>query len=194
MLWNYTTTPSPNTPSFDSPIWQIGISSDGSMIAADTGYGMLFLDNHGQLLWTHPAHGDVASHTVMSLDGTYVVTVDDRACAFDNQGRSLWNSSIIPQTVQNIAMSPDGRYLAADQEINPNNGTLYLFDKTGDLLRTQAFNSPPYSITFSADDNTLVVGTQYNVIAFDSNGKTLWNWTTPVAPAFQAWQLPVTGR
>ena len=149
------------------------------MITAATPSGMLFLDNHGQLLWTHLAQGSVASHTVMSRDGTYVVTVDDRARAFDNQGRSLWNSSIIPQTVQNIAMSPDGRYLAVERETDPKNGTLHLFNNVGNLLRTQASNSPPYSITFSADDTTMVVGTQNQIIAFDSSGKALWNWNAP---------------
>jgi len=179
ILWNYTPKPPPNTGDYSPPIYRISLSSDGTMITADTPSGMLFLDNHGQLLWSQVAHGDVASHTMMSLDGTYVVTVDDRARAFDDQGRSLWNSSIIPQTVQNVAMSPDGRYLAVDQEISPNNGTLYLFNKTGGLLRTQAFNSPPYSITFSADDSTMVIGTRYNVIAFDWSGKILWNWNMP---------------
>ncbi|OLE86613.1 MAG: hypothetical protein AUF79_15145 [Crenarchaeota archaeon 13_1_20CM_2_51_8] len=56
---------------------------------------------------------------------------------------------------------------------------MYLFNKTGGLLRTQTFNSPPYSITFSADDSTLVIGTRYNVIAFDWSGKILWNWNMP---------------
>lgn len=182
LLWNYTTAPAPNSGGLNVPIFQIGLSSDGTKIIADTGNSVMFLDNHGQLIWTHLSSGGL-SHTLMSFDGTYVATVDDRARAFDSQGRSLWNSSIIPPVVQNIAMSPDGRYLAVDRETNPNNGTLYLFNKTGGQLRSQAFDSPPSSITFSADDSTMVVGTQYNVIAFDSNGKTLWKWTTPSGSA-----------
>lgn len=179
MLWSYTTTPSSNSGGVNVPILHIELSSDGTRIVADTLSGVLFLDNHGQVVWTHLAPAGIISHTGLSLDGSYVATVDDRARAFDNQGRSLWNSSIVRSTVQNIAMSPDGRHLAADQEMNPANSTLYLFSKTGDLLRAQAFDSPPFSITFSADDSTMIVGTQYNVIAFDSNGKTLWNWRTP---------------
>ncbi len=169
----------PRSGGVSSPIFQIRLSSDGTRIVADTLSGMLFLNDLGQVTWTHISAGGVLSHTVMSLDGTYVATVDDRARAFDNQGRSLWNSSIIPPTVQNIAMSPDGRYLAVDEEVSPSNATLYLYNKTGSLLRTQPFNSPPFSMTFSANDATMFTGTQYIVIAFDSSGKTLWNWTTP---------------
>ena len=178
MLWNYTT-PIAVSGGVSSPIFQIRLSSDSTRIVADTLSGMLFLNDLGQVTWTHISAGGVLSHTVMSLDGTYVATVDDRARAFDNQGRSLWNSSIIPPTVQNIAMSPDGRYLAVDEEVSPSNATLYLYNKTGSLLRTQPFNSPPFSMTFSANDATMFTGTQYIVIAFDSSGKTLWNWTTP---------------
>jgi len=179
MLWNYTTRPSPNSGGANIPVFQIRLSSDGTRIAADTLSGILFLNDLGQVTWTHLSPGGVLSHTVMSLDGTYVATVDDRARAFDDRGRSLWNSSIIPPTVQNIAMSPDGRYLAVDEEVSPSNATLYLYNKTGSLMRTQPFKSPPFSMTFSANDATMFSGTQYSVIAFDSNGKTLWNWTTP---------------
>src|SRR6266571_2904888 len=178
MLWNYTT-PIAVSGGVSSPIFQIRLSSDSTRIVADTLSGMLFLNDLGQVTWTHISAGGVLSHTVMSLDGTYVATVDDRARAFDNQGRSLWNSSIIPPTVQNIAMSPDGRYLAVDEEVNPSNATLYLYNKTGSLLRTQAFNSPPFSITFSADDSTMVLATGYSIMSFDTGGRSLWNMTLP---------------
>jgi len=178
LLWNYTTGPSPNSGSLNVPIFGIGLSSDGTKIIANTGYNILFLNNNGQVQWTHLSSG-VITHTVVSLDGTYVATVDDRARAFDTQGRSLWNSSIIPPTVQNIAMSRDGRYLAVDEEISPNNATMYLYNKTGALLRTQAFNSPPFSITFSADDSTMVLATGYSIMSFDTGGRSLWNMTLP---------------
>jgi DNA-binding beta-propeller fold protein YncE len=178
LLWNYTTGPSPNSGGLNVPIFAIGLSSDGTKILADTGYGIIFLNNNGQVQWTHLSPGGI-SHAAMSLDGTYVVTLDDRARAFDSQGRSLWNSSIIPPAVQNIALSPDGRYLAVDEETSSTNATLLLYNKTGALLRTQAFNSPPFSITFSADDGTMVLATGDSIMAFDSSGSSLWNRTLP---------------
>jgi hypothetical protein len=182
-LWNYTTSPG-SFSSFAPPIFTVKLSSDGSRVVANNGYGTLILDNLGRLLWSHG--NPTLSHTVASSNASYVAEVDSGSGyayasnlleLFNSQGKTLWNSTIVRDVVESLTMSQDARYIAVGSGPDGYHGTLYLYNITGSLLWTRHVNSPPLQIAFSQDDHTIVIGTNWGIISYNSQAQPMLNYT-----------------
>ena len=183
-LWNYTTPP--NSSGFQQPIFSVQLSNDGSKVIADNSRGTLFFDNKGRLLWTYNSTTQGLSKTVASSNGSYVAEMDSQPGSgygpnhldlFNDQGKTLWNSTIIANVVQSLAISQDARLVAVGSGPDGNHGTLYLLNITGSLLWSRQVNSPPLQIAFSQDDNTIVIGTNWGVVSYNSQAQQLLNYT-----------------
>lgn len=101
-------------------------------------------------------------------------------------GDLLWNYDA-DRRISSALISSDSSHLAAagfQFSGGPGNaymnGAIYYFDvKTGQLLWNRTTGSEPVmSFSISSDGSHLAVGTNQNVLYYDSEGRLLWNQTT----------------
>jgi outer membrane protein assembly factor BamB len=109
LLWSYYT---------GSEIRDIGISGDGSTIAAGNQGGIVCLfDENGKLLWSYTA-GDWINAVSLSGDGSLIAAGgnDRKVYLFERSGRLLWNYTT-GGWVKSVAISSDGSGLAAGADM-----------------------------------------------------------------------------
>jgi outer membrane protein assembly factor BamB len=97
-----------------SEIRDIGISGDGSTIAAgNQGGQVVLLDENGNLLWSYKA-GDWIDAVSLSGDGSLIAAggIDRKVYLFQKSGELLWNYTTGGQ-VKSVAISSDGSGLVA---------------------------------------------------------------------------------
>jgi len=104
--------------------------------------------------------------------------LDNSVHAFNGQGVSIWNSTGPQAWITGAAISPDGRYLAVadENEGPPNNGTLFLFNKTGALIWTRPLKGTTTTISFSSDGSTIIYQGE-GTTSLDLQNRVLWNYT-----------------
>ena len=109
LLWSYYT---------GSEIRDIAISGDGTLIAAGTQGGKVFLlDANGNLLWSYTA-GNWINAVSLSEDGSLVAAggIDRKVYLLDRSGRLLWDYTTGGQ-VESVAISSDGSGLVAGSDM-----------------------------------------------------------------------------
>ena len=182
-LWNYTTGYGQDT-RFNVPVFQVQLSSDGSRVTAATQSSALCFDNHGRLIWSYNTTSTPFVHAAASSNASYVAVADgsgggsspNHLRMFDGRGRILWNSTAVTDLIDSLAISRDGRYVAVGGGPNGFNGTLYIYNNTGSLLWTRHVNSPPFNIAISRDDSSIVIGTNWGAIGYNTLGNITWTY------------------
>ena len=181
-LWNYTT-PFDQLNGDRPPIFGLQLSSDGSRTIAETPSSILCFDYRGQILWNYNSTTRGLIHMAASSNASYVALFDTQLRLLNGQGKTLWNYSGVLNLVQSLVITPDARYVAVGTAIDGTHGSLYLFNNTGNVLWSRSADSNPLPIAFSGDENTIVIGTNYHIIAYSIQGSQLWSYSAPPANA-----------
>jgi hypothetical protein len=168
-------------------LWDLSIriSRDGSRVFVNQGVELSVFSSQGQSLWNYTTDtplrstSNIFSGALVSPDFSFAAMLDNSVHAFDGRGVSTWNSTGPTAWITGAAISPDARYLAVadENEVPPNNGTLFLFNKTGTLLWTRPLKGSTLTISFSSDDSTIIYqggGTT----SLDLQNRVLWNYTS----------------
>ena len=167
-------------------LWDLSvrISLDGSRVFVNQGVELSVFSSQGQSLWNYTtgapfrSAANTDSGALVSPDFSFAAMLDNSVHAFNGQGVSTWNSTLPQAWITGAAISPDARYLAVADENQgpPNNGTLFLFNKTGALMWTRPLIGSTLTISFSSDDSTMIYqggGTT----ALNLQNRMLWNYT-----------------
>lgn len=141
-------------------------------------------------LWSQELEGDFVRLAV-SPDNSYVVAGTGHGSRsgtvhlFNKQGQPLWRRDF-DRLVVAVAISYNGSVVAvAGSQRNVaadfiQNGSLYLFDRRGNLLwnlTTGGF--PVLDVKVSTDGSTVVAITNQKILYFDKQGNFLWSYGTP---------------
>ncbi len=167
LLWNYSTG--------SDLVHQVTISTDGKLIAAASGSGVLLFNGTGSLIWQKSVG---PSSVAMSSDGSRIVagTVDGTVYAFDDAGDALWNASV-GGSVSTLTTSSDGMYEGVGVGPGGGRGTFYLLDSSGKTAWRRDLGTPVLSAGISLDDNYVLTGTRMWAALFDIQGDLVWNQT-----------------
>lgn len=187
MLWNK---------SLGGPGPTVKLSSDGSRMAVATESGILYMNDHGQTLWSFSggSNGNVNSID-MSPDGSNLVaSVMYRPntenwswsfLSFSSAGKLLWNyTSLSPggsTSVAGVRVASDGSTLASS-DVSGENGTLYLFDHSGNLLWSFQMYSPALAIQTANQSSDVVLLTNWSTLVVDERGQLVANYTGQQLP------------
>ena len=148
MLWNK---------SLGGPGPTVKLSSDGSRIAVATESGILYLNDNGQTLWSFSggSNGNIGSIDMSPNGSNLVASVmytpntqnwSWSFLSFSGTGKLLWNyTSISPggsTYAAGVRLISDGSHTLASSDASGKNGTLYLFDGSGNLLWSLQMYSP----------------------------------------------------
>jgi hypothetical protein len=167
-------------------LWDLSIriSLDGARVFVNQGVELSIFSSQGQSLWNYTTDtplrstANIFSGALVSPDFSFAAMLDNSVHAFNGQGVSTWNSTEPQAWITGAAISPDSRYLAVADEIEgpTNNGTLFLFNKTGALIWTRPLKGATTTISFSPDDST-IINQGGGTASLDLRNRVLWNYT-----------------
>ena len=154
------------------------------------------MNDHGQTLWSFSggSNGNVNSID-MSPDGSNLVaSVMYRPntenwswsfLSFSSAGKLLWNyTSLSPggsTSVAGVRVASDGSTLASS-DVSGENGTLYLFDHSGNLLWSFQMYSPALAIQTANQSSDVVLLTNWSTLVVDERGQLVANYTGQQLP------------
>lgn len=125
-----------------SPMLSADISSDGSLLATSTNWGLLLIDREGKLLWNSTEQGEsLTTYLVkMSADGNQVLsgaivkngTNLSGGMSFqlrDKSGTPSWGYQVAGD-ISSVDMSPDGsRIVVVSKDVRTHDSKVYFFEK-----------------------------------------------------------------
>jgi hypothetical protein len=142
-------------------------------------------------LWNYVSDGPIHS-VAISSDDKYIVAGSESdknngmVYFLDNQGNLLWQHGT-DRKISQVFISSDGSYvLASGYQIAPGpagiyeNGAIYFFDKTGNVLwsyMTKDFGQILLT-SLSPDGSHVITASGTELSYLDNSGKVLWNYTS----------------
>ena len=199
--------PEPHTqllyPGHNSWVWEAALSSDGKILAGggsgDDPRIHLWDVRTGEVLGTLEGHTDGVTDLAFSPDGSHLYSTS-RDCSmrsWDVAGKVAKESLLVGRSsFYTLALSPNGTLAAGGM-----GGTVYLIcasalatsDKTRRGEPTQlTFGSWIYSLAFSADGQTLVVGGNGGKLCVFQRTGDAWRATRSAELGSSVWALAFT--
>ena len=187
LLWNFQNTNVTSlNPENQSLTGIIGHLGNIFIIVSD--YGIFFLDHFGNLLWEHTTNGRIGP-TKISDDGATIAvgTTHDyednvwELFVFDNLGNLKWNHIGKDGLIQGnaIAVSSDGQNIVIGAMASGEFGTLYEFDKLGNILwQKNNVSGGVLNLDMSGDGSSIVVGTNNGMLLLDGDGEEIGSHST----------------
>jgi outer membrane protein assembly factor BamB len=170
-----------------NPVWKVKISADGTKMAVDTGDRIMYLDGaQGNIIWSYDSGGNVVGMD-MSDDGNLIVASMGPIVAFNQRGVTIWSHPALDLavSVNSVAISSDGLHVWAGSAVNGDHGTLYFFDRQGNLLWQREIQSPALAIQ-TGRNTTALVSTNFGALLYNGNGSSLESFTGSAPPVKMA--------
>jgi WD40 repeat protein len=157
----------------------VAVSAKGTIVAAAGPQGLHVFDSTGNLLWFAPLprlfeYAESYPHLWVSDSGEYIAVAgglydNAHVILFDVSGRELWDSQA-PYSVQAFAVNNDGSRIA----VGDLNGTIRVFDRSGDVLSRRDLRSAVRSIAIAQLGTMAAVGGDNVMYVLDGATNILW--------------------
>ena len=182
----------------NSPVWTVKLSGNGSFMAVETETSLLYLNSRGTLLWNYTVTGNTGNNTSagnffgmdMSSDGSFIVVSVGYIptaqspnymwafVALNNAGHVLWSySEADGEEPGAVALSTDASSVWASSAYSGWNGSIYFFDRQGELLWQRQIYSPALGIQIGGNLRALLT-TNWGALLYGGDGSLLENITS----------------